>query len=180
MYGLVNKSIEELVTQQFGEQKWEEIKLRSGVDVDFFLSNEPYDDEITFKLATTAAQELNVTVDDVLTLFGEFWVLDTAKKKYGDLMAAGGDNLKDFLIHLPNFHDRIILLFPKVMPPEFSVSNITDNSLYLHYKSKREGLQAFVLGLLQGLGKMYQVSVTIENIQKKADGHSHEIFKISW
>ena len=33
MYGIVNKAIEELVIENFGEQKWEIIKEKSGVDV---------------------------------------------------------------------------------------------------------------------------------------------------
>jgi hypothetical protein len=50
MYGIVNKAIEELVKENFGEEKWELIKIRSGVDVEFFISNEPYDDAITYQL----------------------------------------------------------------------------------------------------------------------------------
>jgi hypothetical protein len=34
MYGIVNKAIEELVTANFGEDKWA-IKVRSGIDIDF-------------------------------------------------------------------------------------------------------------------------------------------------
>ena len=39
MYGIVNKSIEDLVVTNFGQEKWEAIYKRSRVDVDFFLSN---------------------------------------------------------------------------------------------------------------------------------------------
>ena len=49
MYGIVNKAIQDLVTETFGEDKWEAIKEKSTVDVEFFLSNEPYDDDITYK-----------------------------------------------------------------------------------------------------------------------------------
>jgi hypothetical protein len=30
----------------FGADKWEDIKLRSGVDVDYFISSEPHDDDL--------------------------------------------------------------------------------------------------------------------------------------
>lgn len=59
MYGIVNKAIEDLVKVNFGEDKWDAIKEKSGVDVDFFISNEPYDDEITYKLAGAASEILN-------------------------------------------------------------------------------------------------------------------------
>jgi hypothetical protein len=71
MYGIVNKAIEDLIVSNFGEDKWLEIKERSGVDIDFFISNEPYDDEITFKLAIAAGEVMNLSVGQVLEAFGE-------------------------------------------------------------------------------------------------------------
>lgn len=180
MYGIVNKAIEELIVHNFGYEKWETVKERSGIDVDYFLSNEPYDDDITYKLAGAASVELNMTVSQVLIAFGEWWVLKTGKEKYGGLMKAGGKSLKEFLVNLPVFHNRIMLMYPKLTPPEFKISNSEENSLHVHYFSKREGLQEFVRGLLQGLGKLYETNITIELIQSRSEGSDHEIFKISW
>lgn len=180
MYGIVNKAIEDLVKTNFGEEKWDLIKEKSGVDIDLFLSNEPYDDDITFKLAIASADVLGLTVGQVLNAFGEWWVLKTGKEKYGGLMQAGGNNLKEFLVNLPMFHNRIMLMYPKLTPPEFKVSHLEENSIHVHYHSKRQGLQEFVRGLLSGLGKLYEVAPEIELIQSRDDGFSHEIFKVSW
>jgi hypothetical protein len=180
MYGIVNKSIEELVIYNFGINKWENIKQKSGIDVDFFISNDPYDDAITYKLAIAIADEMNIPLSQVLEDFGEWWILKTGKEKYGSLLEAGGKNLKEFLINLPNFHNRIMLMYPKLAPPEFSVSHINENSLNLHYFSKRQGLQDFVKGLLIGLGKLYQAPVTIKLLQSRTEGKSHEIFNVNW
>ncbi|MBY0487421.1 MAG: heme NO-binding domain-containing protein [Flavobacteriaceae bacterium] len=180
MYGIVNKAIEDLVITNFGEEKWEAIKERSGVDIDFFISSEPYDDDVTFKLAVAVSEEMNMSVSDVLIAFGEWWVIKTTTEKYPGLMNSGGDNLKDFLVNLPNFHNRVMLIYPKLTPPEFKVSDITENGLNLHYFSKRQGLQEFVRGLLQGLGKMFNSPVSLELIQSRNEGSTHEIFKINW
>lgn len=180
MYGIVNKAIEELVVANFGEDKWEAIKLRSGVDVDYFISSEPYDDDLTFKLAQAVSDEMGMTLSAVLIAFGEWWVMKTTKEKYGGLLEAGGDNLKEFLINLPLFHNRVMLIYPKLTPPEFKVTDVTENSLNMHYFSKREGLQDFVRGLLQGLGTMYNTPVTINLVQTRDEGCSHEIFNVIW
>lgn len=180
MYGIVNKAIEELVVANFGEDTWETIKLRSDIDIDFFISNEPYDDDITFKLAQAIAEEMKMSLRDVLVAFGEWWVVKTTKDKYGGLMEAGGNDLREFLINLPLFHNRVMLIYPKLTPPEFKVSDVTDNSINLHYLSKREGLQDFVRGLIQGLGIMYNTPVAINLIQTRDEGSSHEIFNIIW
>lgn len=180
MYGIVNKAIEDLVKENFGEDKWDAIKERSGVDVDFFISNEPYDDDITYKLAGAVSEEMNITVGAVLEAFGEWWVLRTSKEKYGGLMEAGGNGLREFLVNLPVFHNRVMLIYPKLTPPEFKVSDATENSINVHYFSKRVGLQDFVRGLLSGLGKMYNTPAIVELIQSRDDGFDHEIFKVSW
>jgi hypothetical protein len=180
MYGIVNKSIEDLVKFNFGEDNWNLIKKRSGIDVDFFLSNEPYDDDITYKLAGAVSEEMNMTVGQVLEAFGEWWVLKTTNEKYGGLMRAGGNNLKAFLINLPSFHTHIMLLYPKLTPPEFKTSDIEEKSIHIHYFSKRIGLQEFVRGLLSGLAKMYETTAIIELLESRDDGKDHEVFKVSW
>jgi hypothetical protein len=180
MYGIVNKAIEDLVISNFGEEKWEAVKTRSGVDIDFFISNEPYDDDITYKLAGAVSEEMNIPVSAVLQTFGEWWILKTGKEKYGGLMDAGGNSLREFLINLPAFHYRVMLIYPKLTPPEFKVSNIEEQSIYVHYFSKREGLEEFVRGLLTGLGKMYNTPMEVEIIQSRNKGSDHEVFKVSW
>jgi len=180
MYGIVNKAIEDLVKANFGEEKWEVVKERSGIDVDFFISNEPYDDSLTYQLAGAVSEEMNMPVSEVLQAFGEWWILKTGMEKYGGLMQAGGNNLKEFLVNLPAFHNRIMLIYPKLTPPEFRISHLEDRSIYIHYFSKRIGLQEFVRGLLTGLGKMYNEPVELELIQSRDDGSDHEIFKVNW
>lgn len=71
MYGIVNKSIEDLVVANFGREKWENIHKRSGVEIDFFLSNEVYDDDVTYKIATAVGEEMNMTLSAVLIAFGQ-------------------------------------------------------------------------------------------------------------
>ncbi len=180
MYGIINKAIEELVIANFGEEKWEVIKESSGIDIDYFISNEPYDDEITYILAQAVATEMKMNLSDVLIVFGEWWILKTARDKYGSLLTSGGDSLKAFLIHLPDFHTRVMLMYPKLTPPEFKISDVQENRLKVHYYSKREGLQEFVRGLLQGLSKLYETETEISLLQTRDQGSDHEIYQVNW
>jgi hypothetical protein len=180
MYGIINKAIGDLVTKNFGEDKWLTVLEKSGIEEDFFISNEPYDDAITYKLAISVSETMNITVDEVLYAFGEWWILETIKSKYSGLLETGGKNLRDFLINLPSFHNHIMLMYPKLTPPEFKVSDLAEDSIQIHYFSKREGLQEFVSGLLTGLGKLYNCPAKIEHIDSKKNGNDHEIFKVSW
>jgi hypothetical protein len=180
MYGIVNKSIEELVVANYGQEKWEDIKVKSNINIEYFISSESYDDDITFTLAGTIATELGVTVDEVLSLFGEWWILHTGKNHYGYLLESGGDNFKTFLLNLPSFHNRVMMMYPKLTPPEFKISEVEDNSLHLHYFSKRIGLTAFVYGLMSGLGKFFNTQVTTDHVESLSGQSTHEILKVSW
>ncbi|MBF6642193.1 heme NO-binding domain-containing protein [Flavobacterium sp. J49] len=180
MYGIINKSIEDLVKSNFGAEKWNVILDKSGIEHNYFISSEPYDDDITFKLVNAIAMEMDMSLESVLYSFGEWWIIKTTKDKYSGLMETGGNNLRDFLINLPLFHNRVMLLFPKLTPPEFKISDIEQNSLQLHYFSKREGLQEFVRGLIQGLGIMFKTEIEIELLKTRQKGDNNEVFKISW
>jgi hypothetical protein len=180
MYGIVNKAIEGLVITKFGSEKWAEIKLKSGVTEDAFLSNQSYPDKTTFDLAISASEVLKIDLKDILIEFGEYWVLNTGQENYGSLMKAGGNNLKEFLINLPNFHSRVMLIYPKLTPPEFKITNIESNAVQVHYYSTRNGLTYFMYGLLSGLGKMYKVDVEINILSEKENNGDHDVFKISW
>ena len=178
MYGIVNNAIESLVKTNFGNENWQQVLTKSNIGIDYFLNSQPYDDEITFALANAVSEVNNMPIGEVFRAFGEWWIVKTGQEKYSHLMEAGGDNLKEFLINLPDFHNRILLIYPQLTPPEFKISEIESNSLKLHYYSKRQGLQEFVYGLIMGLAKMYKVEVTINSSKEIND--NHEIFKINW
>ena len=109
-----------------GESVWEQVKAKAGVDVDVFMSNESYSDDITYNLVGAAGEVLKVPVEQILIGFGEHWVLHTASEGYGGLMKAAGKTVTEFLRNLPDFHLRVTLIFPKLQPPHFQCSEITE------------------------------------------------------
>lgn len=180
MYGLVNRAVEELVVSNFGEEKWNAIKAKAGVEVDAFISNESYPDELTYKLVGAAVEVLGIPADQVLIAFGEHWVLKTAADNYGPMLKSGGKTLKEFLINLPNFHTRVAMMYPNLQPPRFVCSDVTNTSMKLHYHTHRPGLTSFVVGLVQGLGKLYDTAMTCTVTARKDAGADHDIFDIAW
>jgi hypothetical protein len=180
MYGMVNKAIQELVEARFGAASWERIRARAGVDDEVFIGGETYDDDVTYRLVTAATEELKVPAAEILEAFGIHWVIETAQKNYGHLMEAVGTNLADFLTNLPRLHDRVVLLFPKLKPPTFKVRDRQENRLVLEYHTHRPGLQPFVLGLVKGLGLMFETPVTVSLDAGRHTGLNHDEFTVSW
>lgn len=176
MYGLVNKAIEDLVLTKFGDTAWQEIKDKAKVDEDLFISNSAYPDTITYDLVKSSSEVLGLPADAILEAFGEYWVLYTAQQGYGSLFKAGGKSFQEFLINLPNFHSRVMLMFPELIPPAFECSEIDPNTLRLHYRTERPGLAPMVIGLLRGLGEMYDTEIDIEQVEDKSQGADHDEF----
>lgn len=180
MYGMVNKAVEDLITDRFGLDKWLAVKERAGVDVDVFLSIEGYPDAITYDLISAASEVLGIAARDILISFGEYWILHTARHGYGHMLEANGRTLPEFLKNLPSLHARVAMIFPDLKPPRFTCSEITEHSMKLHYHSHRPGLTDFVTGLIQGLGNMFKTQVFIEITERKDEGADHDVFLVKW
>lgn len=179
MYGLVNQAIQGLVVDNYGEAMWDKIRDRAKVKEQAFLSTVGYDDQITFDLAVAASAELGLPVQDVLIAFGKYWVKDIAHKRYGAMMSSGGGTLEDFLINLPNFHSRVMLVFPNITPPEFKTEKSGENAFHLHYYSTRKGLTYFMVGLIAGLSEWYGKKTDIKIVAEKDQGSDHDVFEIT-
>jgi hypothetical protein len=180
MYGLVNKAVKELVIEKFGEESWETICAKANFDDGDFLSMSPYPDKLTFDLVASASEVLNVPTEDLLFAFGEYWILYTADEGYGDLMDLTGSNFVEFLSNLDMLHYRINNIMPELAAPQFSTRNETENSVELEYRSHRAGLVPMLYGLIKGLGKRFDLVVSVEHIQEKNDENDCHVFLIKW
>lgn len=181
MYGLVNKAIHDLISDKFGEDKWQEIKKLSGFEDDFFIGLQSYPDSVTYDLVKNASKVLGAEASVVMEAFGEYWILYTADQGYGEMMDLAGDTLTDFLNNLDMLHQRVNHIMPNLVAPQFSTRNETENSIELEYRSKREGMYPMVVGLLRGLCKKFgKENYTITHIEFKKDNNECEVFKIEW
>jgi hypothetical protein len=180
MYGMVNSAIMDLLVANHGEATWQKVKTKAGVEDEMFISTEAYPDDITYKLVGAASEVLDRPAGEILNQFGRWWVLDTARNSYGHLLRFGGRTLGEFLINLPNFHTRVVMMFPALQPPMFECTELGPAELRLHYRSHRRGLSAFVIGVLEGLGVMFEVVVTITHEERLDEGADHDVFHIAW
>lgn len=180
MYGMVNNALMDLLIAHYGEPIWLQIKTKAGVEDDIFVSTDSYPDEITYRLVSAASEIIDLPAEKVLHLFGRWWVLETATRHYGHLMKTVGRSLGEFLENLPNLHTRVVMMFPDLQPPIFECTDVSPNELRLHYKSHRRGLSTFLIGMLEGLGEMFTVSVSIKHEHQVEEGDTHDVFHVAW
>lgn len=180
MYGLVNKAVQDLVVTQFGADKWREIKQKAGVGVAAFVSMDPYPDQVTYGLVAAASEVLDLPPEKVLEAFGEYWTVYTAREGYGEMLSLAGKSFVEFLQNLDSLHARVGLSFPQLTPPSFRCSDVTDGSLRLHYYSSRRGLAPLVVGLIRGVGRLFDTSVEVALDKAREDGHDHDEFLVRY
>lgn len=180
MYGLVNKAIKDLVVKEFGQVKWDEICALSNFHEGEFVAMHSYPDSLTYDLVKNASRVLKKDSEVVLETFGEYWILFTVDEGYGDLMELSGNSFSEFLSNLDMLHYRINNIMPNLNAPQFTTRNETDNSIELEYRSPREGLTPMLIGLIRGLGKRFDLIVSIEQIEHKDDNGDYHAFVITW
>jgi len=164
MYGLVNKAIKGFAIETGGEEAWSEILKRSKCEVDEFVSMQAYEDELTFSLVTAAAEHFGLAVDEILYGFGRHWILFTATEGYADTLDMYGDDIEQFLMNLDEMHVRLQLTMPELKMPSFHCSHDSDGNLLVDYRSEREGLEAMVQGLLEGVGERFNKSIDVSRV----------------
>ena len=178
MYGLVNKAIRDLVTSEFGEERWHEVADAAGVE-HTFIGMDSYDDDVTYRLVGAASEKLGIDAEEVLRQFGSYWIRFTATEGYGPLVEALGDTLPEFLTNLGNdLHARVALTMPDLKPPEFSTEEVAENHFRVHYLSHRVGLKPMVQGLLEGLAERYEATAEVSHIETIGDSPIHEVFEV--
>lgn len=176
MYGLVNQGIRKMVTQNFGEDVWEDIREKSGVE-DVFAAMEPYPDEVTLKLVMAASDVLALPPESVLNAFGKWWI-GNAANEYSGIFKLTGKSFREFIENLDNIHSRVSSMLPKLTPPSFTIADLAESSLTVHYYSQRQGLYPMVEGMIQGIGEWFDTPVDIESVECKGGSPEHTIIKI--
>lgn len=178
MQGIVNKAIHGLILENYGADKWEEIKTKSKIEDDFFLSDQSYPDDYTYQIVLNASEILGIPAEKILHDFGEYWILKIGEKHYGSMFRAAGKDIGEFLLYLPHFHNRVMLIYPNIKAPEFLVSKSSSGSYRIEYISERPGLEPFVSGLLSGISIMYQTKSVIELISTKSELRGTSVFEM--
>ncbi len=178
MYGLVNRALQQLVCTQHGKQVWDDIRAQAGVVDEVFVRMDSYPDEVTHKLVAAASAVLQMPSDDMLKEFGRYWTRYTMAEGYGALMSDLGPTLHDALSALDDMHARVALLYPKLNPPKFRISDVSPDRISLHYSSSRSGFAPMIIGLVEGLGERYGLRVEVRHAVSKGSDSDHDRFDI--
>lgn len=177
MYGVIYIAIKDYAETAFGTEKWEAIVAESGVNVDFTVTEQPFNDNISYILAKAVSAITHTPLQVVLYNFG-LQVIRSTNAKFKPIISERGETLRDYLLNLPDFHNRISLIYPELMAPEFRLSDVQPGSMMIHYRKRIEGMTEYIRGYINGLAEVYNETVSI--VPVSASGGTEEVYKITW
>ena len=97
MYGVINYSVKTLVLEKFGQDTWTRICAEAGVEDDDFKFHEYHPDGQTVSLVLAASKVLGVEADQVLEIYGEYFLKFLEDEAMDKILHIMGSNLADFL-----------------------------------------------------------------------------------
>jgi hypothetical protein len=178
MYGMVNRAFKDLISERFGETTWQEIRAKAGVEVDEFTSMSTYDDAITYDLAGAASEVLDTPIEELLRVFGHYWIEFAGKSSYAILLEQAGKTMGEVLGGLDEMHTRLALSFTELRPPSFRVLSDDGETIMLQYVSFRPALVPFVCGLVEGLADRLKVQVTVTHVEASSEDKPADLLRI--
>jgi hypothetical protein len=165
MYGMVNEAIRSMVIETFDIEFWDEVCTELDLEFKTFKSFEQYDDKVTGDLVGVISKRADLEPVKLLEEFGKYWIKYAQESEYSSILETFSTSPLELLKSLDNLHTRLQLTFDDLDAPSFSVTEISDNEINVHYSSERElPLEFFVIGLIHGIFDMFNQSCQVEII----------------
>jgi hypothetical protein len=164
MKGTIHKSIEKLVIEKFGEEKWYECLASVGLDEDHvFMLNEDVDEQLTMDLLGKMPAILGISFQQVCDAFGEYWVNAYVPKIYFGYIE-NYKTAKEFLLAMDEIHETVTKEIPNAKPPRFDFED-KGESIIVTYKSER-GLIDLYISLVKGVGIYFKQMLDIKKLSE--------------
>lgn len=160
MKGIIFNLLEEVVTQHYGADTWDDLLAAAKVD-GAFTSLGSYEDDKLLRLVQAASQALNLPPDTIVRWFGTNAIPLLAKKYPGFFNRHG--NTRSFILTLNGIiHPEVRKLYPGADVPDFDMDASSPDVLVMGYYSKRK-LCALAEGLITGAATHFCEKVTIHH-----------------
>jgi hypothetical protein len=158
MKGIVFSLLEDAVTQTHGEDVWDDLLERAGLE-GAYTTLGSYPDSDLFSLVSAASE---VTGDDAHTIIRWFGrqAMPTLARSYPAFFEPHTD-LRGFLRTLNDIiHPEVRKLYPGADVPYFGFSYASDGTIAMRYRSPRR-MCAFAEGLIEGAAAEYGQNVAL-------------------
>lgn len=164
MKGVIANCLCEMVVNRFGQKKWNNILIKSGLPANQqFYNHHDIDDAMILKVVGKTCEELGITLEQAADAFGDYWMTVFAPKKYYAFVLSHS-SAKSFLLSMDSVHTKVTNS-ENANPPGFTFEELDKNRITMTYLSKRN-LEVFWIGLIKGVGNYFKEKIDIKPITK--------------
>ncbi|XP_050738004.1 soluble guanylate cyclase 88E-like isoform X2 [Eriocheir sinensis] len=182
MYGLLIENFSEYIKNDYGEDKWEEIRLLAGIEHIDFSTHKIYSESLLPKLIKAAVTVLGVPNEKIMFGMGGFFVEFVGQYGYDRVLSVLGRHVRDFLNGLDNLHEYLKFSYPRMRPPSFFCENESSEGMLLHYRSKRRGYAHYTMGQIKQVAShFYNTDMKVELVREELIfDTSHVTFQLTF
>jgi len=173
--GVIFNLLEGVVTEELGEDAWDEVLAQTGVD-GAYTALGTYPHEELFSLVNVAGPQLGMTTDETVRWFGRR-ALGMLAERYPQLFSPHASTT-GFLLTLNNIiHPEVRKLYPGADVPVFDYRITEADRVVMGYHSAR-GLCSFGEGLIDGSAEHFGESAAVEQTSCVKRGDPECVFDV--
>lgn len=174
MKGVIFKLFEDFVTTRHGADTFDDLLDATPLETEGpIVGPGTYPAEDLLALVGSASAMLDTPVDDLLHAFGRHAFPALAYSVPG--LMVGLDDARSFLLGLEAvIHTEVRKLDHDADPARFTVTDVDDDELLMHYRSPF-GLFPLVEGFLDGIADWYRQPIAYERIDTDGTNATYRI-----
>lgn len=155
MHGLINRSIQNYMTDGYGLEAWKSVAARAGLSPPEFEAMLSYPDEITPAVLDAAAAVLRRPRSEVMEDIGAYLVVHPNTEAVRRLLRFGGVNFEDFLHSLDDLPDRARMAVSDLHLPAIELHEHAEGRFSLICECALEGFGHLMMGVLRVMADDY-------------------------
>lgn len=176
MKGIVFNVLERIIVTHHGEDAWETLLERSGID-GAYTSLGNYDDTQFTALVTRTAELMGTDEADCLCWIGRA-MLPQFESLYPELIAQYPGPISMLAALNDVIHPEVVKLYPGADVPVFHYEEVGARRVVMEYHSSR-ALCALAHGLMLGTGDLFGEEVTVDQPECRHRGDARCLFTIT-
>jgi hypothetical protein len=175
MLGLVNRSIQNFLTDTFGIEIWYAVACKAEVSPDGFEPMLSYEDALTDRLLEAACETLDRRCFDFLEDLGTYLSTREAVRR---LLRYGGRDYVGFLRSLNELRGRTQLALEDLKLPELTLHALGEGQYTLGVSGASPGWGAVFAGVLRAMADDYGALALIELQEEAAESPQGEAISV--
>lgn len=177
MKGVVFNLLQQVVTDSYGEDVWDDLIDAAGVD-GVYTSLGSYSDAEMNALVGAASAKLGLSSQAVLRWFGKSAMPILAR--HYPAFFEGHTSSKPFVMSVNDIiHVEVRKLYAGAQCPHFQFRETADGALTMTYRSERR-LCGLAQGFVEGAAAHYGEEVDFQHLQCQLRGDPSCMFQVRW